>query len=113
MKHPMKLKALALSMILTSTSAIAGEAGEIEYEIEFKNNQFAPTELVVPADRKFELEVENEGSEEIVLSIAELGIEIAVPAGAEREAYLGPLEPGDYEFEDSLNSSRKGILRVQ
>ena len=92
---------------------MAGEASEIEYEIEFENNQFSPTQLVVPAGSKFELEVENEGSEEIAFSIPELGFEIAVPAGAEREAYLGPLEPGDYAFEDALDSSRKGVLRVK
>jgi high-affinity iron transporter len=106
----------AASVLLLCATSLPSHAKEAmpEYEIELENGKFSPSVLRVPSGKKFKLEVENEDSEgTLEFSIPSLGFELAVTPGQEYESYLGPLDAGEYPFEDALDSSRKGILKVE
>ena len=108
-----------LYLVLAPSLAHALDPGpasteQLRYEIELEDGRFSPPVLRVPSGQKFHLEIENEEDHDTLeFSIPSLGFELAVTPGQERDAFLGPLDAGEYPFEDALNSSRSGVLKVE
>jgi heme/copper-type cytochrome/quinol oxidase subunit 2 len=68
-----------------------------------KDHRFEPTEVVVPAGVKVRLLVHNADATPEEFESHTLHREKMVPAGAEVVVFVGPLDPGTYEFFGDFN----------
>lgn len=90
--------ALACGLI----AATAG-AAEPEFNLVIKDHRFSPAELTVPAGRKVRLVVENKDPTPEEFESYELNREKVVPGNGRIVVFVGPLQPGKYEFFGEFN----------
>jgi len=85
-----------------------------EYHLVFnQDQQFEPPNLEIPADKRIRLIVENQSSIPAEFESFELNREkIVVPHGR-IIIYLGPLDPGTYNYFNDFNRDTKGTITVQ
>jgi plastocyanin len=72
-------------------------AEEASYVITIKEHKLDPSELEVPAGVEFLLVVKNADDTPEEFESEALDLEKIVPAGAEAQFSIGPLEPGSYD----------------
>jgi hypothetical protein len=76
-----------------------------------KDHQFAPTELQVPANERFRIEVENRDPTPAEFESTDLHVEKIVVGGGKITVSVGPLRPGSYHFFDDYNpDTTKGTI---
>lgn len=78
-----------------------------------QNHQFVPAQLSIPANTKVELIVSNKQTTPAEFESTSLHREKVVPPGGTVSVYVGPLDPGQYEFFDDFNSQTRGTLTVK
>lgn len=101
------LTALALSV----GPAFAADESAV---LSIKDHRFDPTELVLPADKKIAILVRNLDSTPEEFESTELHREKIIPGGREVTVYVGPLQPGRYEFFGDFNSATaRGAILVK
>jgi plastocyanin len=93
--------------------AIPAFADDPSFSIVLKNNQFVPSELQIPAGVKVKLVVRNENSTASEFESSEFHREKVVPPGQEITVFVGPLDPGSYEFFDDFHPQTRGHLVVK
>lgn len=98
-----RLRAAALLTTLTLLAGTAPAADQPEFRLVLKDHVFTPTELEVPAGQKIRLIVENQDPTPEEFESYELNRERIVPANDSITVYVGPLEPGRYEFFGEFN----------
>lgn len=98
---------LALGLVLP---AHADEAGIV---IAITGGKFVPSEVAVPAGRKVKLIVRNQDNSMSEFESTELQREKTVAPGSEITVFVGPLEPGSYEFFDDFHPKNRGHLLVK
>lgn len=84
----------------------AGAAASAEtptYSLTIKDHQFQPGEIEVPAGTKIKLLVTNADPTAEEFESDALRREKVIAAGTEGTIYVGPLEPGTYEFYGDFN----------
>ena len=86
---------------LTATPPV--RADEPRFNLAIKDHRFEPTEIEVPAGRKFELLVVNEDKTAEEFESKSLHREKIIPGGGQAVLTLGPLKPGRYEFFGEFN----------
>jgi plastocyanin len=96
--------------VLTATAAFADDPS---FSIVLKNNQFVPSELQIPAGVKVKLIVRNENSSASEFESKQFHREKVVPPGQEIAVFVGPLDPGSYEFFDDFHPQTRGRLVVK
>jgi len=101
--------AIALAAVLAAPPARAD--GEIVIAI--KDRHFAPSEIPVPAGQKLKLIVKNQDATTSEFESVDFHREKVVGAGAEITVFVGPLDPGSYEFFDDFNPESRGHLIVK
>ena len=69
-----------------------------EYTLVIREHRFEPTELVVPAGRKFKLVVDNQDASPEEFESFELNREKVIPGHSKGTVFLGPLKAGSYKF---------------
>lgn len=92
---------------------LAASAGAAEPEITLviKGHRFEPAELQVPANKRLKLTVRNQDTTPEEFESHSLNREKLIPAGGTVAIYVGPLEPGRYEFFGEFNpSGARGAL---
>lgn len=97
----------ALSAVLAA-SAIAcpsARAETPEFTLTIKDHRFAPLETVVPAGQKVRLVVENHDATPEEFESYALNREKVVTGNSRIIVYVGPLEPGRYEFFGDFNQA--------
>lgn len=102
----MKVHTRALALIAASTllASAASGADAPEFRLVLKDHVFIPTELEVPAGQKIRLIVENQDGTPEEFESYELNRERIVPANDSITVFVGPLEPGRYEFFGEFNA---------
>ena len=85
-------------------------ADEPVVTITLKDNQFVPSEVPVPAGVKVQLLIKNEMPVTAEFESTSLHREKIVTAGGQITVYVGPLDPGSYEFFDDFHNSTRGHL---
>lgn len=90
---------LALAALLVSPA----EAAPPEFTLVIKDHKFTPTELVVPAGQKVRLVVENQDPTPEEFESYTLNREKIVAGNGKIVLFVGPLEPGRYEFFGEFN----------
>lgn len=74
--------------------------------------QFEPKELSLPANTKIKLIIRNQDALPAEFESYDLSREVLVPANGEVTVYVGPLEPGRYQFFNDFNRTMQGTVVV-
>ena len=88
-------------------------ADDPSFPISLKNNQFVPSEVNTPAGVKVKLIVHNENQTMSEFESYQLHREKVVAPGQEITVFVGPLDPGSYEFFDDFHPQTRGHLIVK
>lgn len=83
------------------------------FPISLKDNQFVPGEIQVPAGAKVKLVVRNNNQTPSEFESNQLHREKIVAPGQEITVFVGPLDPGSYEFFDDFHPQTRGHLIVK
>ncbi len=106
MKHPRRPIATVVASLALATLALAqARAATPEFTLVIKDHKFAPTELVVPAGQKVRLVVENQDPTPEEFESYTLNREKVVAGNGRIVLFVGPLEPGKYEFFGEFNQA--------
>jgi plastocyanin len=100
-------------MAMIVLAAAPAFADDPTFSILMKNNQFVPSEVQIPAGVKVKLVVRNENSTASEFESTEFHREKVVPPGQEITVFVGPLDPGSYEFFDDFHPQTRGHLVVK
>lgn len=86
-------------------------AQELSFAITISNHTFQPSELSVPAGKKFKLLVKNLDPTAEEFESHDLQREKVIPGRSEAILVLGPLKPGTYKFVGEFHEkTAKGSL---
>jgi plastocyanin len=101
---------VALVTLAFTSSALADDP---TFPIVMKNNQFIPSEVQIPAGVKVKLVVHNDNQTTSEFESNQFHREKVVGPGQEITVYVGPLDPGSYEFFDDFHPQTRGHLVVK
>jgi RPA family protein len=97
------LPGLVVLLVLAFGAPLAARADDSAYTLTIKDHRFSPTEIEIPADKKIALVVKNLDSTPEEFESNTLHREKVVTGGGEITVYIGPLQPGRYEFFGDFN----------
>lgn len=83
------------------------------FSLAVQDHQFVPSQVQVPAGVKVKLVVRNAGQTPSEFESNQLHREKIVPPGQEIIVFVGPLDPGSYEFFDDFHPQTRGHLIVK
>jgi plastocyanin len=101
---------VGLFLLACGTTALADDPS---FSILMKNNQFIPSEVQIPAGVKVKLVVRNENPTAAEFESTQFHREKVVAPGQEITVFVGPLNPGSYEFFDDFHPETRGHLVVK
>src|SRR5271168_4037064 len=104
---------LALALAVFLAVAAPALADDPVITITLKDHQFVPSEVPAPAGVKVQLLVKNEQAVTAEFESNSLHREKIVTAGGQIAVFVGPLDPGSYEFFDDFHNSTRGHLVVK
>ncbi|MCX7191145.1 MAG: cupredoxin domain-containing protein [Candidatus Methylopumilus sp.] len=105
---------MAFLLTLISLSVFADQPSEISQLLVIENHQFEPNELIVPANKKIKLNIENRDSTPEEFESHELNREKLVPGKSSVTIYIGPLKAGRYPFYGEFNEkTARGVVVAQ
>ncbi len=93
--------------------APATRAEDAEIVVRIKDRQFEPKEISAPAHQRFKIVVRNEGTWPAEFESIEFHREKVVQPGKEIAVFVGPLDPGTFEFFDDFHPESRGHLVVK
>jgi plastocyanin len=105
--------AIVCAASLVLGTAFSARAADPEIAIAIKGGKFVPSEVPVPAGTKLKLIVRNQDSSMSEFESAEFHREKTVAPGQEISVFVGPLDPGSYEFFDDFHPKNRGHLVVK
>jgi plastocyanin len=105
--------AVRLAALLVLTVVAPALADDPSFSILLRNNQFLPSEVQIPAGVKIKLVVRNENPTASEFESTQFHREKVVPPGQEITVFVGPLDPGSYEFFDDFHPQTRGHLVVK
>jgi hypothetical protein len=101
---------VGLFLLACAATALAEDPS---FSIVLKNNQFVPNEVQIPAGAKVRLIIHNENPTPSEFESTQLHREKVVTPGQEITVFVGPLNPGSYEFFDDFHPETRGHLVVK
>jgi hypothetical protein len=103
---------LVLALLLPiSVSAVAADD---DFKLVIRDHKFQPAELVVPANRKVKLVIENRDPAPEEFESHALNREKVIAGKSTASIYIGPLKPGRYPFVGEYNEkTAQGVVIVQ
>jgi hypothetical protein len=104
------MRSLLLAVPFALVTPALAMADDPTVTITLKNHQFVPSEVPVPANVKVQLLVKNEQDATAEFESNSLHREKIVPAGGQITVFVGPLDPGSYEFFDDFHNATRGHL---
>lgn len=107
------MRCFALFFLLLAAAAAPGFAADPQVLISIKDHQFVPSDVPVPAGVKVELIIKNEQTVNAEFESTALHREKIVQAGGQISVFVGPLQPGTYDFFDDFNRATRGRLVVK
>jgi len=107
------MRRLALALAVFLAVAAPALADDPVITITLKDHQFVPSEVPAPAGVKVQLLVKNEQAVTAEFESNSLHREKIVTAGGQIAVFVGPLDPGSYEFFDDFHNSTRGHLVVK
>jgi len=107
------MRALFLAVPLVLALAAPALADDPVVNIDLKDHQFVPSEVPVPPGVKVKLLVKNDQPATAEFESRVLHFEKVVTPGGQIAVFVGPLNPGSYEFYDDFHSATRGHLVVK
>ncbi|MEO9385977.1 cupredoxin domain-containing protein [Chromobacterium phragmitis] len=105
----LRLLAAAILAGLLSSAAMAEDMPV--FKLQMKDGQLIPARLVVPAGKKFKIEVMNIGKTPAEFESTPLRKEKVLGPGAESFLIFQPLSPGEYKFFDEFHmKTGQGVI---
>lgn len=101
MSFPVRLISLAFLALFSGAAALAEE--DPVFTIKFADGKIDPPVVEVPANRRFKLILQNEGTTPVEFESNELRREKVLGAGASSFIVIRRLDPGEYEFFDDFH----------
>jgi len=102
------MRPLLFAILLVLVAAMPALADDPVITITLKDHQFDPSEVPVPAGVKLKVQVSNEQTTTAEFESKVMHFEKIVNAGGQITLYVGPLEPGSYEFSDDFHHATTG-----
>jgi plastocyanin len=108
------LRAIAVLVVLCA-AIVRPAAGDdnVNIVIAIKDHKFVPSEVTAPAGRKLKITVRNQDTATSEFESSDFHREKVVLAGGEITVYVGPLDPGNYEFFDDFHPQTRGHLLIK
>jgi plastocyanin len=100
----------AMLIAVFAALAVPAAAQQPQVAIAIRDAGFAPAEVQVPAGTKIELSITNEQKGAAEFESQALRREKVIPPGATATVYIGPLQPGRYEFFDDFRPTHRGFV---
>lgn len=97
------LQAMLAAAFVAAVPLAAQAQDVVEVKIVAKDGKFEPAELVVPAGRRFRIEISNDGKAPIEFESKPLKVEKVVAPGTKTSVSVNPLKAGEYVFVDEFN----------
>jgi plastocyanin len=107
------MRSLALAALLALSVSAVASADPGPVTITIKDHAFIPGEVRVPAGAKVELNIRNEQPTPAEFESASLHREKVVTPGGAISVFVGPLNPGRYEFFDDFHPATRGFIVVE
>jgi RPA family protein len=104
------MRRLLLAVPVCLALAAPALADDPVVTITLRDHQFVPAEVPVPAGVKVKLLVKNEQQVNAEFESNSLHREKIVSPGGEITVFVGPLDPGSYEFFDDFHTATRGHL---
>ncbi len=84
------------------------------FTIIIKDHKFSPEELIIPANKKVKIIIDNQDATPEEFESFDLNREKIVPANGQVTIFVGPLKPGRYKyFGEFHQDTAQGIIVVQ
>jgi len=99
---PMHLRSLALLVFAVAGSASAADP---EFLLVIRDHRFTPAEIVVPANARVKLVVDNQDATPEEFDSHALNREKVIPGRSQAVIFVGPLAPGRYPFMGEFNAA--------
>ena len=103
----------ATAFVIATAAVAPAQAADPQIAISIRDHQFVPSEVPAPAGSKIELMVKNEQAVTAEFESTVLHREKIVQPGGEISVFVGPLNPGTYEFFDDFHRATVGHLVVR
>ncbi len=105
------LSRIAFVAFLALSTQAGAQSSTDELTLTIKDHRFSPTELTVPAGKKFRIVVDNQDATAEEFESKALRVEKVIPGKKKATINLGPLKPGSYAFVGEFHeSTAKGTL---
>jgi plastocyanin len=105
------MRSLALAGLLAVAAFGSAQAADpAPVAISIRDHQFVPAEVTVPAGAKVELQIRNEQATAAEFESNQMRREKVIPPGGTVSVYIGPLNPGRYEFFDDFHPATRGAV---
>ncbi len=101
-----------LLLVGAFTLSPAAFADTLTAKLTIQNRRFTPQELTLPADTKVKLIIHNQDVIPAEFESYDLSREIVVPGHGRVTVYIGPLNPGRYNFFNDFNHAAQGWVVV-
>lgn len=99
-----RILATYIASLLLTAMAPARAAEDIpSFRLECNNGVFKPQKLLVPAGKKFRIDIFNTGTEAIEFESLQLRKEKALNPGGNSFVVVYPLDAGEYKFFDDFH----------
>ena len=106
--------AFAAALALLGAATHPARADEPTVSLSIKDHRFEPSEVQVPANTKVKLIVKNLDATPEEFESNELRREKVIQGGQQATIYVGPLQPGRYEFFGEFNpKTARGFVVVK
>jgi RPA family protein len=104
------MRGFVLASVLFLAFAAPAFAADPQVTIVLKDHDFTPHDVPVPTGVKVELLVQNQQSAAAEFESRSLHREKIVQPGGQISVFVGPLDPGRYEFFDDFHNATRGFL---
>ena len=97
---------LLISLLLPLVSF----AADTDYTLIIKDHHFQPSGFSIPSGKKVKLVVRNQDGVPAEFESYDISREVVVPGHGEVTIFVGPLEPGTYQFFNDFNHDMQGSI---
>jgi len=105
---------LGVLVLTASLAPLSVRADEQDYKLTIRNHCFSPAELVIPANKKVKILVDNEDVTPEEFESYELNREKVITGKGKAVIFIGPLKPGAYKyFGEFHKDTAQGIIKAE
>lgn len=109
-----RIQILVVGFMLMIVCSAVSMATDQEYVLTIKDHKFSPPELVVPAEKRIEIRVENHDATREEFESYELNREQEIEGNDQIVVFIGPLKPGKYKyFGEFHQDTAQGIITAE